>query len=249
MALVALAVGAVGQAAGERSQRGNLIVSLDGGISPLALPRDRVAPVTVRLEGGLRTDDGGLLPRVREIELALPGHGTLDAQGLPVCSPRRLRFTSSVEALAACRGALVGRGEIQADLLLPNQNPLRVRARLLAFNARVRGRAAVVLHAFAREAPGALVLTFVVGRARGRLGTILVATLPRALGPWPHFAHFEMTLGRRFSYRGRAHSYLSASCPLPPAWTAGFLTLARARFTLPGGSRLGTEITRGCRAR
>lgn len=239
----------VGSAAGERQQRGNLIVSLDGGLSPLRLPRDRPAPVSVHLEGGLRTDDGELLPRVVAIELALPGRGTIDGRGLPVCSPRRLRFATAGEARAACGPALVGHGTLRADVVLPSQEPVAIEGRLLAFNARVRGRAAVVLHAFAPEAPSAVVLTFLVGRRPGRLGTTLTASLPRALGPWPRFAHFEMTLGRRFRYRGREHSYLRASCPLPRSLTAGFFSLARARFTLLGGGRIGTEITRGCRAR
>ncbi|HVY97604.1 MAG TPA: hypothetical protein VHA54_11650 [Solirubrobacterales bacterium] len=249
MALAALAGGTAGGAAGEQHQQGNLIVSLDGGLSPLRLPRDRAAPVSVHVEGGLRTDDGALLPRVIGIELALPGRGILDTRGLPVCSPRRLRFTTTAEAREACGPALVGRGRLRADVVLPNQAPVAIDGHLLAFNARVHGRTAVVLHAFARRAPGTVVLTFLVGREQGRLGTTLAAKLPRALGPWPRFAHFEMTLGRRFVYRGRRHSYLNASCPLPRALTAGFFSLARARFVLLGGRHIGTEIIRGCRAR
>ena len=44
-----------------------------------------------------------------------------------------------------------------------------------------------------------------------------------------------MTLSRRYSYRGRARSYLSASCPIPPRFTAGFFSFAKASFTLAGG--------------
>ncbi len=33
-----------------------------------------------------------------------------------------------------------------------------------------------------------------------------------------------MVVSRRFSYRGQVHSYLSASCPLPPHFTSGFLS-------------------------
>ena len=244
-----LVAGASERASGERAQRGNLIVALDGSLSPLKLPRDRLAPVAVRLAGELRTEDGSQLPRVTRIELALPDQGVLDTRGLPVCSPRRLRYASASEALDACRPALVGSGRLEAEVLLPSQAPFMVEARLLAFNARVGGRRALIVHGFAADPATIAVLKFRLGRGDGRLGRRLVASLPRALGPWPRVARFEMTLSRRFTHRGRARSYLSASCPIPPALTAGFFSLAGASFELESGERIGTTITRGCRAR
>lgn len=247
-ALLLLGLGLAGAASGERTQHGNLIVSLDGGLSPLKLPRDRPAPVTVRLDGGLRTADGSLLPRVTRVELGLPDAGVLSTRGLPLCAKRRLRNATTEQALANCRRALVGRGRIEADVLLPNQAPFAIHARLLAFNGRVGHRRAVLLHAFAAKPPTVVVLPFLVRRRGGDFGTTLVADLPPSLGPWPHFAHFEMSLGRRYSYRGRQRAYLSASCPIPHLFTAGFIAFARAVYTLADGRRVSTEIARGCRA-
>ena len=78
-----LVAGVVGTARGERKQKDEVIASLDGGISPLRLPRDRLAPIAVRLEGGLRTDDRSLLPRVNRVEIALPPEGVVSTRGLP----------------------------------------------------------------------------------------------------------------------------------------------------------------------
>jgi hypothetical protein len=250
LATVALLAGlGAGLAHGERAQQGNLIVFLDGGLSPLQLPRNRPAPVAVRLEGGLQTADGAVLPRVTRIELGLPGQGELSTGGLPVCPQRRLRNTKDPEALAACGPALVGHGELKAEVLVPNQAPFTIRSHLLAFNGRVAGRRAVILHAAATDPPTVVVLPFLIRRGSGRFGTSLVADLPPALGPWPHFASFEMTLSRRYLYRGHKRSYLSASCPVPPRFTAGFFSFAHATFTLAGGRRIGTGIARSCRAR
>jgi hypothetical protein len=247
--LAVLAAALAGPVHGERSQRGNLIVSLDGELSPLKLPRDRPAPVAVHLQGGLQTADGATLPRVTRVEIGLPAKASLNTRGLPVCRQQRLRNATAVEALAACRSALVGHGQIEADVLLPNQPPFAIHTRLLAFNARLGGRRAVVMHAFAPDPPTVVVLAFVVRPGKGRFGTTLAADLPPALGPWPRFAHFDLTLSRRYFYRGQHRSYISASCPVPPRFTAGFFSFAKAGFTLSGGGEIGTGIARSCRAR
>jgi hypothetical protein len=252
VAICAIAIAAglfAAGAGGERTQSGTLIVTLDGGLSPLALPRHEPAPVSVRLAGGLQTTDGTLLPRVKRVELDLPGQGVLDTTGLPTCPVRRLRDATTEAALAACRDALVGHGSLEAQVNIPNQDPFPVHATILAFNGTVNGRRAVIFHAFAARPPTVVVLPFLLRLERAGLRTHLVADLPPELGPWPHFAHFEVDLFRRFSYQGRKRSYISASCPIPKSFTAGFFSFAKASFTLAEGRRVGTSITRSCRAR
>ncbi len=249
--LVALALlGALGAglAHGERSQRGNLVVSLDGGLTPLKLPRDRPAPVGVHLEGGLKTTDGGLLPRVTTVELGLPGRRVLTTRGLPTCTPGKLRDATREQALAACGDALVGHGRVETLVLLPNQQPFLIRTTLLAFNGTVGGERAVVAYAFAADPPTVVVIPFLIRHREGRFGTVLVAHLAPTLGPWPRFAHFELALSRRFAYRGRTYSYLSATCPIPRSNTAGFFSFARASFKLEDGGEVGIGIARSCRA-
>jgi len=233
----------------ERAQKDNLIVSLDGGLTPLPLPRDRPAPVSVHLEGGLQTSDRAPLPRVTRIELGLPSQGVMSTRGLPRCAPRLVRDAKPPEALAACRDALVGRGKLQASVALPNQAPFPARAEVLAFNARIDGRRAVLLHAYTANPPTVSVLPLRLRRGSGRFGLSLVGNLTPALGPWPRLRHFDLTLFRRYSYRGRPHSYLSASCPIPKSLTAGFFSLAKLSFGLGDGRRIGVAIARSCRAR
>ena len=153
-------------ARGERTQYGTLIVSLGGELSPLTLPRDQPAPVAVKLEGSLRNADGSPLPRVTRVELALPQQGVLSTYGLPTCTQRKLRTRSSKDALAACRSALVGRGRAEMTVQIPNQEPFAIHLRLLAFNARVGEKRAVLLHAYTAEPPLAVVLPFLYIMAR-----------------------------------------------------------------------------------
>jgi hypothetical protein len=250
MAAALFAVATADRTAAEQTQRGTLVSSLKGELRPLALPRHHPAPIAIHLEGRLRTTDGSLLPRVTRLEIGLPAQGILSTRGLATCPPRRIRNMNTAEALSACRPALIGQGQLGAVVTLPNQAPFRIGARLLAFNARIGGRHAVLLHAGAANPPTSSVLPLLIEPGSGRFGTALVGRIAPALGPWPHFERFRLTLFRRYRVAGGAlRSYLSASCPLSNAQTAGFFSLARASYVLAGGSRIETTTAGGCRAR
>jgi hypothetical protein len=249
VAVLLAALVLAGIAAGERIQRGNLIVSLDGGFSPLELPRHRPAPVSVQVQAGLQSTDGSTLPRVTEVEIGIPRQGTISSRGLPTCSLRRIRNATTAGALAACRAALIGTGNMAAEVKIPDQDPFTVHARLLAFNGKVRGRQAVILHGTSIQPPVSVALPFLIRSRPGRFRTAFVAHLPSTLGPWPRFARFEMNLYRRYEYKGKRHSYLSAICPIAKSNTAGYASFAKATLTLVGGRHISTSITRSCRAR
>jgi hypothetical protein len=238
------------QAGAERSQRGNLQVTLDGGITPKKLPRHIPAPVTVHLAGGVRTTDGSPIPRVNWIKLELAWRGELDTRGLPVCPQVRLRSTDSSQATEACRGSMVGDGRLYAEIFVPNQQPFGVKANLLAFNGKTKaGRPAVLVHAYTPDPPVSFIIPFTVRRNKGSFRTVLVSTIRRAVGPWPHVANFQIAISRHFNHHGSRHSYLSASCPVPKHFTEGFLSAARATYTFAGGKQLTTETVRSCQAR
>lgn len=252
LAVTALCTFAAGLARGERHQQGNLIVALNGRISPATLPRHRLAPAAVTISSRLSTADRSPPPRVRRIELALAGRHSMRfaRAGLPLCPRGRLRNATDAQALARCRGALVGHGRLQAEVLLPHQAPLRVHAHLLVFNGRTGGGGlAVWAHAFSTRPPVAFVLAFVAHRGGGAFPTTFTAAIPRSIGAWSHLTGFRMTLGRRYRAGGDRRSYLNASCPVPPRFTAGFFSFLRATYALAGGRSIGETIVRGCRVR
>jgi hypothetical protein len=249
LALALLAGVVAASAHGERRQHGNLIVSLDGQLAPLTLPRDRPAPIAVQLRAGLESADGSTLPRVTTLELGIPRQGAISTRGLPICPPRRINDATTAGALERCRSALIGSGRMVAEVKIPDQDAFAVHARLLAFNGRIRGRRAVILHGTSPRPPSSVILPFLIRPGGDRYWTTLVAHLPSSLGPWPRFARFEMSLYRRYRYKGERRSYLSAACPIPRSNTAGFFPFAKADLTLDGGRRMGISILRGCRAR
>lgn len=251
LAAILLSALCAGHAWGERHQQGDLIVALDGHISPSALPRHRPAPARVSVSSRLSTTEGTPPPRVRRIELAFAGRSmSFDRVGLPTCPAQRIRDATDVQALSRCGPALVGHGRLEAKLLLPHQAPVRVRAHLLDFNARAKGGGlAIVAHAFSSRPPSSFALRFSLRRGRGEFPTALTATVPRSIGAWTHLTGFQMSLGRRYRDGGHLHSYIAASCPAPPHFTAGFLPLAHIAYSLPAGRSIGETIVRGCRVR
>jgi hypothetical protein len=239
-----------GSADAERAQKGQLIVSLDGGIVPRELPRHASAPVSVDLAGRVETADRSPVPRVNWIRLELAWRGVLDTEGLAVCPRSRLDGTKTSQAIEHCPGAVVGRGRLFATVFLPGEPGLGVKARLTAFNGRTKaGRHEVLVHAYSEDPPVSFVIPFSVHREPGTFRTALVALIRRSVGPWPHVANFQIRVSRKFNFEGHAHSYLSASCPVPHGFTAGFLSFARATYAFADGRVLHTQAVRSCRAR
>jgi hypothetical protein len=250
LAFLAALVFQGGHAAAERTQDGNLIVTLNGGITPRKLPRRRPAPVAVHLAGRVLTADRSAVPRVNWIRLELAWRGVLDTKGLAVCPQIRLQNTDTRQAVERCGGALVGRGRIFAQVFLPDQPPFDVSGDLVAFNGRTKtGRPAVLVNAFSSSPPVSFVIPFSVHHKSGSFRTVLLTTIRRSVGPWPHVANFDISVSRSFSHNGERRSYLSASCPVPKGFTAGFLSFARATYTFEGGDQITTESVRSCRAR
>jgi len=239
-----------GPAGAELKQRDDVIVRLSGGVAPSKLPRDHAVPVSVHLAGGARTTDNSPLPRVNRLKLELGWRGQLLSRGLPVCPRNRIRGAPTGQALESCENALVGRGKLHATIFVPDQPAFPVQAYLLAFNGRTKaGRRAILVHSYTSSPPISFVIPFVVHRGPGSFHTVLVTTLRRSVGTWPHVGNFRVDVARSFVVNGERRSYLNAKCPLPSAFTAGFLSFARATYTFASGKQITTTAVRSCRAR
>jgi hypothetical protein len=240
----------VAAAGAEVVQRGDLRVYFKGGIAPKALPRSGEAPVTVSVGGHVVTTDGAQPPQLRTISIAINRHGRLDYRGLPLCRYRQLVAASTRGALASCRRALVGTGSFHAKVALPEQSPFPSGGEVLAFNGIRHGRHVVFAHVYGPEpAPQSQVLTFEIHRRRsGGYRTLLSARLPRVAAKWGYVSRVSINLGRRFRYRGQAHSFIAASCPAPAGFTIATFAAAKASFGFEDGRSLTSTLVRSCRA-
>lgn len=245
---VALAAGTPGWAA--RNGAGDLVVSFDGGISPRKLPRERLAPVTVRVGGDVRSASGVAerLPQLRRITVAINRQGRLFDRGLPVCRAGQIRSRREAAARRICGGALVGDGSVRVQVRIPDQPPFSVRAKVLAFNGPRRdGRKLILAQAYAKDPPGAFILTFTVRRRGGTFGTVLATSLPRETRRWAYLTHFDLRLRRVYSHGGKRRSYLSAACAAPAGFDSAVYPFARATYRFDNGQRLTVAESGVCR--
>jgi hypothetical protein len=248
--LVVIACLATVPAGAETGGRAGVIVALDGSFSPHRLPRDRPTSISISMKGWIHFEKGVAPRPLSQIELAFGAHGGLDTVGLPTCRRGQLRNATQSQAMARCGGALVGRGTIDAEVPLNPAEPLLAHASVRAFNGRSAGRPAVWVHAYSASPPVSFVLPFYLRQVDdGAYGVQMRAPVAASLGHWPRLRSFDITLGRRYRADGAVHSYLSASCPLPPRLHIGYFALARATYRFAPRPSLSVPILRSCRVR
>jgi hypothetical protein len=84
---------------------------------------------------------------------------------------------------------------------------------------------------------------------KGVYGTSLTATLPKALRAWGNLTAIEMKLERRYGFKGKQRSYISAGCPAPKGFGLASFKLARTEFSFNGGAELASTVVGDCRVR
>ena len=235
---------------GELSQNGNLRISFGGDFAPRSLPRDRFAPVTVSIEGAISTTDGSHPPALSRFEIALNRNGRLSTRGLPVCTGPALQSTTTEAALARCRPALVGHGSFKADVQA-TEATTPARGTILIFNARLKGRPALLLHFYGTVPVRAtFVLPLLIGhRSAGPFGTVLATKIETLAGGAGSITEIDLSIGREYAYRGQRRSFISASCAAPAGFPGAVFTFARGSFYFADGRQIHTTLTRDCRVR
>lgn len=239
---------AASSARAELVERGDLFVEFGGGIAPNALPRNRLAPISIEIDSTVRTFSGARPPALRWISIGINRGGRIDTRGLPVCHASEVDPGTSAEALAACRSALVGEGRYLANTAFPEQATFPTRGRIVAFNSVDHGHPAILAHVYGPDpVPTTRIIFFRIRRHGGTFGTSLTANLPVSVNRYGYLRQISLSLFRVFRYRGRARSYLSAACAAPPGFPGAVFPFARASMAFDDGRKLASTLTRSCR--
>ena len=238
LALIALLASS---ALGDTVRAGNLIVTIDGSVSPRKLPKSAPAPITLKVSGQIKTADGSHVPALKALALQFDRHGHIYTKGLPTCSPAQLQSTLTAQARAVCGAALVGTGKVSAEIAFPEQAPFNASGPLLVFNGQPKGADPVLIfHVHANvPAPTTFVTSGVISPAHGKYGTQALIQIPTIVGGQGSLTSFEATVHKTWAYRHQKKSLLLASCP------SGSL-FAHGEFTFVDGTKVAGDVARPC---
>jgi hypothetical protein len=244
VALVVVLV-AAGTADALRLRAGDLLVIGDGGFRPTALPKDRDAPIEIYGGGRITTASGALPTVLKTVTFEFDKHGSIETTGLPACTQNKIEATTVESARKACPGAIVGKGRGSAFVKFDEQAPFKISSPITLFNGpRKGGDVTVIAHAHTTvPVPTALVVPIVIERINnGVYGYRTEARVPRIAGGYGIPASGELTIGRRWTYKGKRYSFVNARC------ATGRLQ-ARGIFGFNDGTLLRGTFAKRCQIR
>ena len=221
---------------------GDIILTADGGFTPTRLPKHENAPITIHGGGKVSTVSGAYPPILENINIEFDRHGSVETTGLPACSQ------PSSEATTVPRGPQgLPRGDRRRGLRargrrLPRKptdqrrladHPLQ-RAQEGRQPDRPRPR---LHHRSGRDDPDR------PGRDRknpqGVYGYRTKAKIPKIAGGAGIPISGQLTIGKKWTYKGKKLSYVNARCE------TGHLQ-ARVEATFKDGTFLSGVFIRPC---
>lgn len=196
-------------------EAGNLVFTFNGGFSPTALPKTKLAPITLTASGKIATKSGEHPPALKEAIVETDKNGAVFVKGLPVCTAGKLQSRNTAAARKACPKAIIGSGKTTVEVKLEEQNPILVDSALTVFNGGQKGGTTTLyIHAFfTAPVTGAIVTTVKITKIHnGRFGLKSVATIPKIVGGSGSVKSFDLKIGKTYTYKGKKVSVLSAKC-------------------------------------
>jgi hypothetical protein len=235
---VAVGVSTLALAAGEKPtviRAGNLVLTLNGGVTPKALPKSKLAPITIHFSGRIATVDGSQPPALSNFSIDTGRTGAIETKGVPVCSRAKIQATTTQAAERACSGAIVGRGSTEVKVAFPESTPFTADGPLVIFNGGTKGgKTLILIHAYvAVPAPTAIVETITVTKEhRGPYNLHTTGPIAPIAGGSGSVTGFDLTINRR--------GYLMASC-------LGGTFFAHVVAAFRDGTEVSGSLTRPCK--
>lgn len=239
VAIAATIAAAASAGAGEKPitvRSGNLILTLNGGASPKALPKLKLAPVTLHASGHIATADHTHPPALQEIVFDVGKAGVIKGEDFPTCSVGQIEATTTEVAESKCKDAIVGKGHTAVQVLFEESQPFSASGPLVIFNGGTKaGKSVMLIHAYVSvPAPTAIVTKVVTTKEhKGPYRLHTVAKIPVIAGGAGSLTDFDLTIDRK--------GYLLANCS-----NGKFSAHATTKFS--DGTELSGNFSRPCTA-
>jgi hypothetical protein len=234
---VAIAVAGVAIAGNQKPvhvRAGNLELTFNGGLTPEAVSKTKLTPVSLNVSGKIRTVDGTHPPALKEFILEADKNTAVDVTGVPTCTAAKLQSQDTKHAEAICRSSIIGTGQATAQIAFPEQPSIAAKSKIIAFNGGVSGGVTTFfIHAYLTvPTPAAIVSTVKIKKVHnGRYGIKSVTSIPKIVGGNGSVTDFNLAINKK--------GVLLAKCPDGKIQAHG-----TAVFT--HGPRVSAEVIRTC---
>jgi len=196
-------------------EAGDLVLNAEGGFAPTKLPKHEDAPIKIYGGGKASTRSGQLPPIVETLEIEFDRHGHVETNGLEVCMAGRLQSTDVSQARRACPNAIVGEGNGKAVVAFPEQKPIPISSPITLFNGpKKHGDDTILAHAFTTvPVPTTFIVPVVIEKVHhGVYGYRTKARIPKIAGGAGHPISGNITVDRKWTFKGKKYSYVNARC-------------------------------------
>jgi len=217
--------------------------SIETVIAPKKLPKKTFAPATLKVTtktASTAAANGVPSPAVRAT-IDFDKGAAIFTKGLPTCDPGLLQSVSTEIAEEKCGKAKIGSGIAHALLPLGSK-VIPVEQKVTAFNGVPQGgKPTVLLHSYGTTPfQTTLVLTGTVSNYdKQGYGPRLDITIPLLAGGTGALTEFQVTINKKWAYKGKKVSFISAECG-----NKSFKT--RSVFTYLDGQALEALHTQSC---
>lgn len=219
--------------------------SIDSLISPKKLSKTKLTPGTLKvttLTTSTTAANGVPSPAVHAT-IDFDKNAALFTKGLPTCDPAKLQSQSTENAERFCGKAKIGSGH--ATALLPvGEKIYNVEQTVTAFNGVPKGgKPVVILHSYGTSPiQTTLVLVGTVSKYNKEgYGPRLDLEIPLLAGGTGALKEFQVTINKKWKYKGVKRSFISAKCPNSKKLKA------RGKFTYKDGESLTALSTQTCK--
>lgn len=212
---------------------------------PQKLSKKVAEPVTLEVKTATTTtnpnaNNGAPIPAVQAVVDFAKGV-QIFSKGYPTCDASLVQNTSTEAALEACKKAKIGGGIGTADLVVGSKI-FPVTTTITAFNGKpVGGKPVILLHTYSQTPiQTTIVLVGAVSNYNKEgFGPRLDVTIPLIAGGQGAITGFQVKIFKKFSYKGKLRSYISATCPTKKM-------KSRGKFVFKDGESLTPTVKQSC---
>jgi hypothetical protein len=221
--LVLLAIAAVVASTALAGPVGAPVAAPDGNsqavgsvISPKSLFRKTFTPASLEVTTKLTTSSPSGVPSpTTSVVIDFDKNATIFTKGIPTCDPAQLQNVSTEVALQKCGRAKIGSGN--AEALLPvGAKVFSISPVVTAFNGVPKGgKPVVLLHTYATTPIQTVIVLVgtVENYNKEGYGPRLDVEVPLLAGGAGAITYFNVKIDKKYRYKGKAVSFLSAKCP------------------------------------